>query len=144
MKIGFPVLKEEVTDQILLDSSFHSCKLFGIYNSSDESLKVLSVEEIVGNGDTLGVLPFLQTEQIEKVISPTCLPMAGKFFSSNGIHIYKADGALAIESIEKLLRNELDCFTADTVEKSGCNSDCGSCSTSCSTTSESTQDMVMI
>lgn len=144
MKIGFPLTKNAAGHDLEFDLNLHSSNYFGVFDSIDESIKILSTAELSDDKQGLGFIHFLKGEDIISVISPECHTMAAKFFSDNNIGIYKASGRNALKNIELLLNSQLPLFTAQNAIKSKCGSDCSSCSTGCSTTDNVQQDIVSI
>lgn len=131
MNIGFPVLNASDKELLQFDTSLHSSKLFGVYNTHNDSVKLIDSESI-NNNSGLGMIQFLKDENISSIISPECYSMAAKFFNDNNIGIYQAANSHVLDNIEKLLENKLSSFGADTaMKKSSCSSDCGDCSSKC-------------
>ncbi len=145
MKIGFPVFKEDKLDSIIMSPSFHSCDHFGVYDTVSKGVKFFSVMQVLKESE--GIIEFLLGEHITQVISPTCHQMAGKFFTDNGIGIYRAESEMAKDNIDKLLNSELELFdSVSAIQKSSCSSDCSSCSSDCSTEQDAgyMQEVVVI
>jgi len=144
MKIGFPLTKKAAGQDLEFDINLHSSNYFGVFDSADESIRIVSTAELSDDNQGLGFIHFLKGEDIISVISPECHTMAAKFFSDNNIGIYKANGRNALKNISLLLNQQLPLFTSQSAIKSKCGSDCSSCSTGCSTNDKVQQDVVSI
>ncbi len=132
MKIGFPYLKEVEGGDVLMDETFHTCMSFGIYDDKNETIKLMTAEEISAEID--GGLPgFFRQNGVSNLISPECHTMAAKFFQDNKLKIYRALSDDLLENVMMLQNRMLQLFGAEEVLASSCGSDCSSCGSSCST-----------
>lgn len=131
MKIGFPYLETNASGQVVLDSSFRTSPLFGVYDVKDESIAVADIR-MQDNQQGGGLISFFETREVDVLISPECHPMAAKYFTDNEISIYQSQGRDLISNIEAFLQSRLKQFSASSVEQApSCGSSCSACSSKC-------------
>ncbi len=136
MKIGFPVLKKALTDALEFNDSLHGSKLFGVFDTNDNTVKILKTSS---DDETMGMdlIHFLKGEKVSCIISSACHPMAARFFINNDIGLFKALGSNILSNIDLLMDNKLKPFTDEsTVSVASCSLSCSSCSSSCNEDSE--------
>ncbi len=140
MKIGFPVLKKVPTNELEFDLNLHSSKLFGVFDTQNQSVKILTTKSIKEDGKDL--IHFLKSESINFIISPEFHSMAARFFENNGIGVYKAQQRQVLTNIELFQQNLLSSFgAADAIKKIACSAKCNSCPSTCN---DQIQDVVAI
>lgn len=132
MKIGFPVLNKVKIDDMRFDKSLHSSNLFGVFCNATKTLKVLNADTVADSDHGMGIIHFLKGENIQHIISPECFSMAAKFFSDNGIAVFKAKGERVMDNIEYLNTGSLSKFNAESARQNNkCGDSCSSCEGAC-------------
>ncbi len=132
MKIGIPIMENAGTTNEIIAPSFNHTHLLGVYDVTNDTLKLVNLEEESYFGGFTGLIKELD---IQSVISPAYSPVVLKLFKLMEIRIYKASGRLVRENIHAFLEGRLTGYTfADALGSLTDNCDpsfCGSCGSVC-------------
>lgn len=147
MKIGFPLLKEGASADLLMTKHMHECEYLGIFDPETDKVKVKSVNDFKALGADANLMQCFINEEIACILSPEFHPMAAKYFADHGIRTYKTQSDHVLTSIGEFLRSELEEFNSNNIiQGKSCSSDCGACSSTCSDeeVQEKEQELVSI
>ena len=129
MKVCLPIMGNSGLKKQLLASDFYKAQHYCIYDLSNGSSFVYSLND--ENSIYLSISEIKKLD-IQAVITPNLRAMAAKILFENEIEVYRAGGNILTENIDHLKRGLLRDFTLTMIEsKNECSPDaCSSCSSS--------------
>ena len=131
MNIGIPLSDNLIATRERLAMSFHHTSLFGIYDTTNNILETI----VLNQDDYSGSFTDLLTEwKIEAVICPQYTVMGLKLFKLMKIETFKAEGFDLMANIDALQIGELKPYTFDDAREAAakmCTSSCNTCSSTC-------------
>jgi len=131
MSVLIPILTAG-NNQFTMAGEFLECEYVGVYNRDNEKLETVSVDTFLSGKAKMSFSDFLQSYNIQSVISPKYTPMSVRLFQENQLQLFLATGASILENIHLFITNNLKPFMNSPSSAVSCApSACNSCSASC-------------